>query len=215
LIFPTAPLWWRCNCEGVDEGEPQREREKEERTGEIQIGERARGQLQKVIKTTPHTYPTYRSGGTCCTPLATLVSLFLDGYARIVYTIHLVRQRCVDLTYAPRQTHLVKAARVVMTLKLLRGMPLALRKGIPKCRLEQSVCNLFVSHPVPPHFHRSVAGTYGQSAPHTTHNLSADMPSFQEELVAGTVGGCLGISVVYPLDTVKSRYVLAAGTACI
>lgn len=55
--------------------------------------------------------------------------------------------------------------------------------------------------------------TSGHHAPRTTTqpcqtiNLSCDMPSFQQELVAGTVGGCLGITVVYPLDTVKSRQV--------
>ena len=32
------------------------------------------------------------------------------------------------------------------------------------------------------------------------------MASFGEEFAGGTVGGVLGISVVYPLDTVKLRY---------
>lgn len=31
------------------------------------------------------------------------------------------------------------------------------------------------------------------------------MPIFWKELAGGTVGGVIGISVVYPLDTVKSR----------
>ncbi len=52
--------------------------------------------------------------------------------------------------------------------------------------------------------------TTGTEVPRT-HRLgqSSDMPSFGEELIAGTVGGCLGITVVYPLDTVKSRQVLS------
>lgn len=32
------------------------------------------------------------------------------------------------------------------------------------------------------------------------------MASFWDELAGGTVGGVIGMSVVYPLDTIKSRY---------
>ena len=31
------------------------------------------------------------------------------------------------------------------------------------------------------------------------------MPTFWQELVGGTVGGAIGITAVYPLDTIKSR----------
>lgn len=32
------------------------------------------------------------------------------------------------------------------------------------------------------------------------------MPCFTDELAGGTVGGVIGMSIVYPLDTVKLRY---------
>ena len=32
------------------------------------------------------------------------------------------------------------------------------------------------------------------------------MPCFRDELAGGTVGGVIGMSLVYPLDTVKLRY---------
>lgn len=45
--------------------------------------------------------------------------------------------------------------------------------------------------------HKAVACKYQTSR--------CSMPSLCEELLGGTVGGVIGMSVVYPLDTAKSR----------
>lgn len=48
--------------------------------------------------------------------------------------------------------------------------------------------------------------------PHTETRREETMPpSFLQDLAGGTVGGVIGMTVVYPLDTAKSRRVLLVG----
>ena len=124
-------------------------------------------------------------------------------------------------------THLVRAARVVMIdalqwVSTTHSPPPSSR--LPQDRevikfwiLERSKCSW--GYPSEPVFAeaeplRSIFLLFPAEArqhslttdQHSTSPRSSDMPTFQHELMAGTVGGILGISVVYPLDTVKSRY---------